>query len=466
MGKSSDTTSETTSEPPKWAKPLLTTGASAALKAFNTDQGFNSWTGDRVADLSQYTQDALKGINAKSNLLNQTGSDALKDASKIIDKNGVTGVNQQSMDYLKNVQQGQYDPTTKYFENLAESGGTNATIKNAAQGLNQVQNQATNDATLAPLKTIAGSGGTNTTLNQAKSEVGSLIDTAQGAGAAENYLTSTARGDYLEGSPFLQELLDRESAKITDQINSTMSGMGRYGSAGAHQGVLGQTLGDFRLNALNDNYARERQLMVDAAGTISGEEQGRLGLGLAGTDQLAGIGQDIYGNNLASAQALEDARQGRMGLATGASTALGDIGQNIQSNKLAEAEGLYGAEGGNLDRSVAAAESRSGISTTAQGQALEAMGLVPTLQSSAIAGDMAKLGAGQIKEQQKQAEIDAQMQKFNERDMADWNRIAALLSGGITSAGSYGTQTTTTSTPSSFNPLSIFGLFGSLLPTG
>jgi hypothetical protein len=60
------TTSKTSqsSEPPAWAKPLLTQAASSAQNLFNSGQGYNVYRGPTVADFSQQKIDALNKIMA------------------------------------------------------------------------------------------------------------------------------------------------------------------------------------------------------------------------------------------------------------------------------------------------------------------------------------------------------------------------------------------------------------------
>lgn len=65
MGKS--TTSKQTSEPPAWAKPLLTKAASEGMRLYDAGAGYNVYDGPSQAPLSDAT---LGGMNA---LLAATG---------------------------------------------------------------------------------------------------------------------------------------------------------------------------------------------------------------------------------------------------------------------------------------------------------------------------------------------------------------------------------------------------------
>lgn len=118
-------------------------------------------------------------------------------------------------------------------------------------------------------------------------------------GAASTYLQDTASGANINGgSPQFNAALNYQSGQLADDVNRGFSGMGRYGS-GAHAGVLGDTVGNFRNQAMSGEIARQQQLQQTAAGTISQEEMARLGLqgGLLGQQygqQFQGAG--VLGN--------------------------------------------------------------------------------------------------------------------------------------------------------------------------
>ena len=63
-GKGSKTkqTSTQTSAPPEWAAPLFKTGAKDAMNLYNSGQGGNVYQGERVADLSDTTKNAINGL--------------------------------------------------------------------------------------------------------------------------------------------------------------------------------------------------------------------------------------------------------------------------------------------------------------------------------------------------------------------------------------------------------------------
>jgi hypothetical protein len=467
-GKSSTTTSKTSNNPPAWAKPALTLGGRELKKLYQSGEGFNSYQGDRVADFSNWTSGAMNDMASgqTANMLNNAGEAALSNANSFIKSEGLTDENRQTMNFLERAKQGEFNPGTGGFEQIADMEGMNRYLEGAADTTRDITKDAQREGDLRGLEQIADMNGKNALLDKAGNYSLNLVrDLTGGQSDTKNYLEATAKGEYLEGSPFLQDLLARESQKIADTIGSQMAGMGRYGSAGAHQGVLGQTLGDFRLEALNDNYGRERQLMYQAANDINAAELARSGLAMQGTGQMADIGNTIYGNRLAGEQALEGARENRMNIGLAGAGQLGDIGNTIYGNRLTGEQSLYNAEAANSANRLAAASQISDISSAGRDAALAYSQLMPQLQAGTVAGSNLQLAMGQMKDQQAQREIDARMAKFYEDDMADWNRVSALLSGGMTAAGPYGTQTSTSTTtqPSSFNPFSVLGLFGGMM---
>jgi hypothetical protein len=118
-------------------------------------------------------------------------------------------------------------------------------------------------------------------------------------------LQATANGDYLnQTNPYLQQMLDTNAEKVRNQVNSSMSGAGRYGS-GAHTTQLSKGITDATAPLLYQNYDAERQRQLSAATGLSdiyGQASNRAlqtaGMGASLTDQLydpasrmAGVGQ-------------------------------------------------------------------------------------------------------------------------------------------------------------------------------
>lgn len=83
------------------------------------------------------------------------------------------------------------------------------------------------------------------------------------ARAGMDAMGRTAGGEFLNANPYLDEALNAATDPVKQQINSQFSLGGRYGS-GSHAGVLADKLGGLRAQAYADNYARERENMMDA----------------------------------------------------------------------------------------------------------------------------------------------------------------------------------------------------------
>lgn len=122
---------------------------------------------------------------------------------------------------------------------------------------------------------------------------------AAGPSYAEQNLAQIASG---QDNPYFEEALQNQLNKAGSQINSLMSGAGRYGS-GAHTGVLASELGGLRTQALSDQWNRNIQNQLAAAGQMDASRLAGLGLGLQSADRMAGLDQQNFQNRLAGAGA-------------------------------------------------------------------------------------------------------------------------------------------------------------------
>lgn len=82
--------------------------------------------------------------------------------------------------------------------------------------------------------------------------------------AGGQYMQDVIGGDYLNSNPYLDAMFNQAAGKVTSGVNSQFSGAGRYGS-GAHQGVLGESLGNLATDIYGQNFARERGFQQQAA---------------------------------------------------------------------------------------------------------------------------------------------------------------------------------------------------------
>ncbi len=220
-----------------------------------------------------------------------------------------------------------------------------------------------------------------------------LANQAGQGGAANDYLTGTARGDYLNGSPYIDSIISKGAGDIANQTNNMFAAGGRYGS-GANQGVLSDSIAKYSNDLRNQNYQAERQ------------------------------------NQLSAANALENAQQGRLGL---------------QGNL------LNGASGAN--------QAASGIENQGINNVLGMISQLPTIQNNKIFDAQQQQGIGsQIDNRAQQALQDA-ISQWQQGDMEAWSRLGGLISAGMGSAGSYGTQSGTSKTT---QPMGL-GILGALL---
>lgn len=157
-----------------------------------------------------------------------------------------------------------------------------------SQGLDQITN-------------IANAGDPNLAGSQAA--LGELLN---GSGVAGDALTATARGDFLGApNPYLQDLINSQSSRISDQVKAQFGGAGRYGSTNFAQ-ALADRLGSFSSQILSNNYEQERDRQMAAAGVLSNNRLSALGIAptinsmrYSDAAQLLGAGQQMDAYNQA-----------------------------------------------------------------------------------------------------------------------------------------------------------------------
>lgn len=108
-------------------------------------------------------------------------------------------------------------------------------------------------------------------------------------GQASQVLGSTIGGEWLNGNPYINQIINRGAGDITDRVNSMFSAAGRYGS-GAHQGVLGDSLADYEAQIRYGNYDNERQNMLRATQLAPTFAQQQQELSMFGPQALLDLG--------------------------------------------------------------------------------------------------------------------------------------------------------------------------------
>lgn len=109
---------------------------------------------------------------------------------------------------------------------------------------------------------------------------------------ARGYTEGVLSGDYLNGNPYLQKVLDRTNSDIRDSVGGAFSSAGRYGS-GYHAGTVADRIADNENRLRYQDYATERGYQNAAPGQF----------GQLATIQ-AGLPQALSGNYADSIAAL------------------------------------------------------------------------------------------------------------------------------------------------------------------
>lgn len=203
-------------------------------------------------------------------------------------------------------------------------------------------------------------------------EFGKLATEAGGDTFAEQNLRGIAAGNSLMGDPLFQEMLDAQSAKIADQANFAASAAGRYGS-GMHTGVLAQNVGDFRRQAVLDNYAQERNRQLQANQMLDQSRFQRMGM----------EGDFLNAQNAAAQQRLASILQGdQSALQAGTfrqAQNQAEIDSRMQAWKERDMEDW--ARLGALQAAASGAAGPYGMSTMTQQQPFNPLGLLGSLGS-------------------------------------------------------------------------------------
>lgn len=123
------------------------------------------------------------------------------------------------------------------------------------------------------------------------------IDTANNfnpalTNSAQRQMQSTINGDYMNNNPYLDATFDRMKGKVVDGVNSQFSSAGRYGS-GAHNGILGESLGNLATDVYGSNYRTERQNQLNAAQLAPQMDAQYQGMMFNNANAITDVGQNI-----------------------------------------------------------------------------------------------------------------------------------------------------------------------------
>jgi hypothetical protein len=330
-------------------------------------------------------------------------------------------------------------------------GGLGPTAQNAMASLMGAGTGAATNPWMANAAQVmqslaqAGSPGTITPGTIDPGNWQTIFQAAGQPGAAQQYLGSTAQGQYLAGSPYLSDIINRSAQQAADQVNKLFASGGRYGSA-AHQGTLADAVAQLSSNLLNQNYQQERDRMLSAAQQIEAAQQGRLGLQGSAAQGIAGIqGQNVANAMNAQQQNIANELASRAGR-LGAAQALGGLGQQSFGQQM---QALLGA---------------AGLENQAFGNVMSMIGALPAIQQNKIFDAAQQMQVGQRLDQRSQQMLNDLINQWSNLDMQDWARLGGLLAAATGAAGNWGLRTgTSTGSATQMDIGRILGAIGALL---
>jgi hypothetical protein len=113
--------------------------------------------------------------------------------------------------------------------------------------------------------------------------------------AALDYSQGVMGGNYLNGNPHLQSIIDASNRDVTDGVSSRFEGAGRYGS-GQYGGVLSRALLDNESKLRYADYSQERAYQNAAPGQLAGLTALSAGLPQAAGNTYSEAVRNLMGN--------------------------------------------------------------------------------------------------------------------------------------------------------------------------
>lgn len=302
----------------------------------------------------------------------------------------------------------------------------------------------------------------------------SVSDSAAGPTASTQYLTDLAKGGGV--NPFLQKMLDDNANRVTNRVNSSMSGAGRVGSF-AHGDALARSIGEVNNPVLERAYESDQNRRIGAAGQIDASRRGADATRLAGIAGETGVAGQNIGNQMGAAGNLAGLRNADTGMGAGllgqiggfenqnignrlgASNLIGGLrnqnignelnalggqtnaqGQNAgmrlnAANSLAgsnradvagamgAAQGLTGVQGQNIANRMSAANSSLGAQQGGANTALGWGGLAGQNNNLAYDPMMRQMGIGNYMQGRDQSELDNQRDMWNQANQMPWTQL-------------------------------------------
>jgi hypothetical protein len=341
-----------------------------------------------------------------------------------------------------------------------------------------------------------------------------LLDRALGRSSAETNLSEMAAGKE-QDNPYLQQMLDAMSHKIGNQVNSSVMGAGRTGSA-AHTDVLTRGLTEAEAPVLGQAYESAKQRQMAANSQIDAARQAGTQLGLGAVGGITNVRAQDLANRMAGAQNLVNTRQGDMaqrlaalqgqtgveganisnmlagsGLlgnlrnqnwqnemsARGAS--LGTVSQGI-ANRFQGASGLAGQDAQSLAQSLSAASGLSNIQNQNLQTRMGGYNALANLYGSGLnrAGQFAQMAPGvqdfqydparrlgtigDFYDQRSQGDLNSLIDRYNAAEARPWEQLSRYngILGGLGAMGGTTVGTRPNTSPALWQQLLGGGLLG------
>jgi hypothetical protein len=294
--------------------------------------------------LAQYASNNINGIGSAYGMLGTAGSAALNNPYAA------------QLSNLASAGSGAAQDGSQYNNLAADAYGSGSSYSQQLQGL--------------------GTGNING-LGSAYGMIGGAGNGAGRSNLGERSLGATASGAFLNQNPYIDRQYQAAADPVTrnymtataPQTDSNYEAAGRYGSGvlgnarSQNEQNLGKTLGDLGANLYGQDYANERGLMTNAAGTLGSLINQRTGLQTAAGSALGSLGLgELAGRSNTLNQAGDTYLRG-----IGASSAA--LGQRdaVLQNELGIRGNIYNQAGGQYLGGI-----NSGISA---GGALGSLGL-------------------------------------------------------------------------------------------
>lgn len=401
-GGSKTTTQKTDSKTDPFAPaiPSLQKIIDKGNAAFDSGVGSQVYGGQRVAGLGATTTSGLDSMKAAAG--------------------GTTGATQAGIGLVGD---------------LVKSGGSTAATQSALSGLMGVPGVDTSGVASAASR-MADPNSTSATVGKGLASGAYALDGSGYAGLLGNVGSTTqtqrslqdvADGKYLGGAnPYLDDIIGRSSNEAASAVGQKFAASGRYGS-GRFAAATADAVANVGTQARYQDYEAERGRQAQAATAIDST-----------SNALTGIRSGLLGemNNVRSGNAAQAVTGA--GLASGADAAA-----------LTGASALAGLQQSNNAQSLAQAGTAL---TSAQGDRAAALGSlsqIPGLQDQLLQPGRTLAAVGAVEDDERQKQLAAAQDVFNETQSAPWNQIGLLsqLALPVAASGNTSSGTTVTKAP-------------------